>query len=188
MVEDHVYFKYKTPKGVWAIAILGTRVCNNLVEYLRESIEGGKAAEYWIYKRGKMTEEGYFQVDWEANKLATKESQTGRKHWVTTFESGWCLTGTMMKICKQRLVSNCPRCYAKNKTSTHILKCHSKAAQITRNKSIETLGEWLQSSRTCPDIIKLILNGMSGWKNGLAVSPPQNLDFDDVQKIFESQQ
>ena len=79
-VEGHTYFKYKTPKGIWAISMLGTRVCKHLVQYLRESIEGGKAAEYWIYKKKRMTEEGYFQVDWEANKLAMKESRIARNN------------------------------------------------------------------------------------------------------------
>ena len=64
MVEDYTYFKYKTSKGMWAIEVLDTRVYNHLVQYLREIIKGGKAVEYWIYKKKRMTEEGYFQVDW----------------------------------------------------------------------------------------------------------------------------
>ena len=129
-----------------------------------------------------MTEEGYFQVDWEANKLAMKESRIVRRHWITKFESGWCGTGTMMKMWKQRLVSNCPRCYAKNESTTHILQCNSTAAQLTREESMDKLGEWLRSSKTCPDIIKLILSGMSRWRRGLEVPSPQNLEFDAVSK------
>ena len=65
-----------------------------------------------------------------------------------------------MKIRKQRLVSNCPRCGAPNETSTHILKCESKTAKATWDKSLEKLGEWLKHSRACPDIVSLILHGM----------------------------
>ena len=53
---------------------------------------------------------------------------------------------------------------------------------------MDNLGEWLRSSKTCHDIIKLILNGMSRWRRGVEVSSPQNLEFDDVHIIFESQQ
>ena len=50
--------------------MLEYRICKYLFQYTRDSIEGGKVAEYWIYKLKQMTEQGYFQVDWEANKDA----------------------------------------------------------------------------------------------------------------------
>ena len=53
---------------------------------------------------------------------------------------------------------------------------------------MDKLGEWLRSSKTCPDIIKIILSGMSRWRRGLEVPSPQNLEFDGVSKHFESQQ
>jgi len=74
----------------------------------------------------------------------------------------------------------------KNESTTHIFKCKSKAAQFTRNKSMDKLGEWLRSSKICPDIIKLILSEM--LRRRLEVPSPQNLEFDNVNKIFESQQ
>ena len=52
--------------------MLGTIVCNHLVKYLRNSTEGGNEAEYWIYKRKRFTEQGHFEVDCEANRLAMK--------------------------------------------------------------------------------------------------------------------
>ena len=42
--ETRKYFHYDTPKGMWKIAMLGTRICNHLMSYLRNSIEGGKTA------------------------------------------------------------------------------------------------------------------------------------------------
>ena len=78
--------------------MLGYRVCKNLIQYLRESIEGGKVAEYWICKRKRMIEQEYFQVDWEANKAAMKAVPVSRRHWVSKFESGMCGTGKMMKF------------------------------------------------------------------------------------------
>ena len=112
--DSRKYFTYEVPKGMWKIAMLGTRVCKHLVAYLRESIEGGKAAEYWVFKRKRFNEEGYFQVDWETNRVAMKSVPIGRRQWVTKFESGMCGTGKMMELWKKRLVNNCPRCVEEN--------------------------------------------------------------------------
>ena len=75
-------------------------VCNHLVSCLRNSIEGGNAAEYWIDKRKHLTESRYFQVDWEANSLTMKSSKVSRQYWVTKFESGMCGSEKMIKIWK----------------------------------------------------------------------------------------
>ena len=62
-VGEHRYFLYTNPKGMRKVSMLGYRVCSHLVKYLRESIEGTKVAEFWIYKRKKMSEQRYLQVD-----------------------------------------------------------------------------------------------------------------------------
>lgn len=60
--------------------MLGYMVCNHLVQYLRERIEGGKVAEYWIWERKRMPAQGYFQVDWNANKITMNASTVARRH------------------------------------------------------------------------------------------------------------
>lgn len=74
MLAKHIYISYTTPTSMWKISMLCYRVYNHLVQYLRESIEGGKVAGYWIYKRKQLTMQRYFQVDWETNKLFMKTS------------------------------------------------------------------------------------------------------------------
>ena len=186
-VTNHTYFNYTIPKGMWKVSMLGYRVCKHLIQYMRESIEGGKVAEYWIYKRNRMTEQGYFQVDWEANKDAMKAVKVSRRHWVSKFESGMCGSGKMMKIWKQRLVDNCPRCNAPCETPSHIIKCPSSSANVTWNKSMVKLTEWLKLNKTCPDIVKLILHGMYNWRRGEEITPLTNLEFEDVHRIYGAQ-
>ena len=122
------YFKYKTPMGMWNISILGTRVVTKLFTCLRESIAGGKAAEYWVLNKERFTNTSFFEVDWEATKQAMESVGLSRRHWVTKFESGFCGTGRMMKIWKQRVIDNCPRCGAANETTTHILRWPAASA------------------------------------------------------------
>ena len=185
--DSRKYFNYEIPKGMWKIAMLGTRVCNHLVSYLRDSIEGGKAAEYWIFKRKRFDEAGYFQVDWETNRVAMKSVPIGRRHWVTKFESGMCGTGKMMKLWRKRLVDNCPRCGEKNETPTHILTCKSATACKVWAKSMVKLETWLDRNKTCPDISKLLIQMLDQWRSGETVSGLKVFDFDGVEDIFNSQ-
>lgn len=45
-----------------------------------------------------MIEQGYFQVDWDANKLAVEASTVSRWQWMTKFELNMCVLEIMMKI------------------------------------------------------------------------------------------
>ena len=94
--HNQSYFQYTIPKGMWKVSLLGNRVVNRLTSYLRESIEGGKVAEYWIKKKKKFTEESFFCVDWEAIKAAMGNVGPQRRRWVSKFEAGICATGPMM--------------------------------------------------------------------------------------------
>jgi len=56
-------YKYVMPMGMWKILFMATRVINKLVTFLRESIDGGKAAEYWVNNKRRFTKESFFLVD-----------------------------------------------------------------------------------------------------------------------------
>ena len=182
------YFKYRTPMGMWNISVLGTRVVTKLFTCLRESIEGGKAAEYWVLNKKRFTETSYFEVDWEANKQAMESVGLARRHWVTKFESGFCGTGRMMKIWKQRVIDNCPRCGAANETTTHILRCPAASAYKSWEKSLVSLEDWLVEKKTCPDLRKLLLHILDRWRYRLEVTNLKNWQFEGCAHIFESQQ
>ena len=48
---------------MWKVSILGTRVTNDLMQFMRESIEGGNAAEYWVMDRKRFSKDSFLQVD-----------------------------------------------------------------------------------------------------------------------------
>ena len=79
------YFDYHLPLGMWHISFMGTRIVNQLADCLRENIEGGKAAEYWVHHKKRFSKHSFFQVDWEANKAAMATVSLARRHWVTKF-------------------------------------------------------------------------------------------------------
>ena len=185
--KERHYFKYSIPKGIWKISFLGTRVCKKIKSFLRESIEGGEAAEYWVLKRKRFSKDGFFEVDWKANKKAMTTVSIGKRHWLTKFESGICGTGRMMKIWKQRVVDNCPRCGAANETTTHILQCPCKSACEVWDASLESLEEWLIKKKTCPDLRRLLVQILNQWRQGKEVSDITNYDFEGCTKVFPSQ-
>ena len=179
---------YKVPMGMWKVSFLGTRVVNKLSSFLRESIEGGKAAEYWVLNRKRFTNTSFFEVDWEANKAAMASVKLSRRHWVTKFESGICGTGRMMKIWRQRVIDNCPRCGAPNETTTHIIQCPGGSANTVWDTSLASLDEWLSDQKTCPDLRKLLIHALSRWRLGLDVTNLRSFQFEWCENIFESQQ
>ena len=81
------------------------------------------AVEYWVKNKKRFTYSTFLDVDWNANHIAMKEVSTTRKRWVTKFEAGIYGTGRMMKLWKQRVIDNCPRCGKAKETTTHVLRC-----------------------------------------------------------------
>ena len=179
--------EYHTPKGMWQVQLHGTRLCNNLIEELRESIEGGKAAEYWIDKKKRLKDSSFLRVDWPAVKNAMQSTTVWRRHWITKFNSGYCSTGRMMKLWRQRVIDTCPRCGIEVETPVHILQCPSVQAGKKWEASIQNLVEWLGSVKTCPDIRKLICCAIQQWREQLPVLPLMSYDFDGVSAIYKDQ-
>ena len=181
------YVQYIIPKGIWKISLLGNRTSNDLQNYLRDSIEGAKAAEYWADKRKRFTEESYFEVDWKAVEQAMKSSTLQRQHWVTKFESGCCATGKMMHIWKKRLIPNCPRCNAQIEDTTHILQCQSKSSYVVWNQSIKKLKDWLTESNTCPDLVTIMVTALHQWKHNKSMVRPLGMQSPRSNELWYAQ-
>jgi len=77
------------PMGMGKISFMGTRVINKIVPFLRESIEGEKAAEYWVTNKHRFIKERLFLLYWEANKKAMGSVNISRRYWVAKFKSAF---------------------------------------------------------------------------------------------------
>ena len=180
--------EYTIPLGISPIYLHGTRVVKNLLRDLRESIEGGRIAAYWINKKKRFTAAGYFRVDWPAVKTAIESVPLRRRQWVSKFQSGFCATGRMMKLWRQRLIDTCPRCGAAVEQPTHILCCPSASAVTTWEKSLLRLKEWMTLEKTCPDISRLLLHALAQWRATQLVTPLTSYDFDAMPRLFIDQE
>ena len=180
-------YQYSIPKGMWKISFMGTRVTNLLVNCMRENIEGGEAAEYWVRNRKRFDKSSFFEVDWNSMKEAMSSAKLSRRHWVTKFESGICGTGRMMKIWKQRVIDNCPRCGVPNETTTHILQCPCASANLVWDKSLKSLKDWLIDNKSCPDLRRLLLHILNRWSMQLEVTNLNSYEFETCENVFKSQ-
>jgi hypothetical protein len=182
-----MYCKYVIPKGMWEISLMGNRICKDLFEYLREGIQAKNALEYWVKRKKRFTYSSFLEVDWDANKRAFKSVSITRRHWVTKFEAGICGTGRMMKLWKQRVIDNCPKCREPNETTTHVLQCKSEATNAIWEKSLESLEGWLRENNTCPDIKRLLLQILNQWRLGQVVQNITDIEFESCEGVFRAQ-
>ena len=181
------YFNYTIPKGMWQIKLLGNRISNKLQGYLRDSIEGGVIADYWVNQKQRFTEQNYFKVDWEAVGKAMKSVSKTRRRWISKFETGMCATGHMMVKWKKRLIPNCPRCNFHTETIAHILQCPSETALLKWEMSIKSIKDWLQGKKTCPELQNLIISSLQSWHLNIKPILPKK-GFLGVDEIYLEQQ
>ena len=182
-----LYVKYKVPKGIWEISLLGVRVCKQLLGTLRENIQVSNALEFWVERKKRFTNKSFVEVDWNANKIAMQSVSNARRQWVTKFQAGICGTGRMMKRWKQRVIDNCPRCGASNETTEHVLLCQSETAKEIWSKSIQDLDDRLKDIKTCPDLRKLLLNIINQWRSGEEVQNVSPIEFESCEGVFMAQ-
>ena len=111
-----------------------------------------------------------------------------RQQGVSKFTSGWCATGKMMHVWKQRLTPSCPRCNTAVEDNTHILSCTSNGALQEWERSTVKIKEWLDTNKSCPDLKKFVLNIIRNWKLNRSILIHDEIEFDGIREVFKTQQ
>jgi len=99
--------QYEIPSEGWVCAIQGQRQPKNLLNALREHINGITIQEHWATKRryGKGTVN---MVDWEATDTAMQSSPMALRRWVSKLAARFLPYGTNMQCWKIRSSAQCP--------------------------------------------------------------------------------
>ena len=155
-----------------------------MFEFLRENIKAEDAFNDWVNQKKRFTKSGFLDVDWNANKIAMKSLTNSRRQWVTKFESGICGTGRMMKLWKQRVIDNCPRCGAPNENTTHVLQCISDSTSVIWENSLGALENCLRDNKTCPDLRKLLVKVIDQWWLEDEVNNMESFEFEYCEGVF----
>jgi hypothetical protein len=155
---------WKIYKEPWRIWIGGRKICKDVAYQITDHIHGSKARKYWDDKR-RFGLPGSSAIDWETVERAMSTSSFRRRQWVTKHTSGFCGTGKMMKLWKQRSSAACPRCGVEPEDVEHVWKCQDRGAKEQWTASLQELSDWLTQQGTCPDTKKLILGRLDAWRN-----------------------
>ena len=116
-----------------------------------------------------------------------KKIPVSKRHWVTKFEAGFCGTGRIMKLWKQRVIDNCSRCETLKETSSHVLLCSCESTNSIWECKLTALEEWMKDIDTYPDLRKILLQVLDQWRRGESVSHVTNIEFESCEKVFMTQ-
>ena len=75
-------------------------------------------------------------------------------------------------------MASCPRCGDPMKDGDHMSMCQASIAVMTWNKSVNKVNVWLDENYSCPDLAKLILTVLRGFKDREEVVVHEGVIFD----------
>jgi len=102
-------------------------------------------------------------IDWECSDKAMKALPQAQRQWVAKAASKFLLDGKNMLWWGLRSMAQCPCCSHPIEDKEHIFKCPAESAQTQWNQLLEELDQWMQSTRTHPQLRKDIIDGLQQW-------------------------
>jgi hypothetical protein len=77
--------------------------------------------------------------------------------------TGFCGTGTKLKLYKYQTHSKCPRCETDNEDTDHVLQCPHPDAKHSWDEAITKLEVWMTENKGHPELVELICLGLNSW-------------------------
>ena len=93
-------------KGVWKFQVCGMSVGEKFMQYLRKGIKGLVIFNYWVNVKKRIPEDKIDHIGWKTQGVAMTSSGWYTRSWVSKLMFGWCATGKIVKVWKQRRVSS----------------------------------------------------------------------------------
>jgi hypothetical protein len=138
----------------------GKKVVSNLSKSIQECCSIQRAEVYWQNKAPI----DFQNMDWAGVKVMSRTVPRHRQQWVTKHVSGFCSVGKMAKKIGLRTSDRCPRC-EEVETTEHVWICKNIDIDLWTEKIAE-LRISLSRQQTSKTIIKAIVDGLQGWRNG----------------------
>jgi len=173
--------------GSQGVCYAGTlRIEKDFANTIRDHINGQKATEYWLKRRG-LTQGIWKTIDWESIGRAMKELPINRRRWVSKYVSGHFATGKNMQRWKFQSTAECPRCHDQQEDKHHLLTCPDTAARERWEKSMKDLDSWLRNENTDRQIRNHLMGYLKNWNstNATATTPGNPIPTqDDIGKQY----
>jgi hypothetical protein len=140
------------------------KISSCLTKTLTTKIQTQAIRQYWK-KKSKFSDHNESQIDWITSQKSRKGLPTYRQRWLSKWMTGFCGTGKMLKIYRFQKHSKCPRCQTDNENTNHVLQCNHSEALTLWNTSLTSLEEWMLSNNGHPELVELIILGLTKWHN-----------------------
>jgi hypothetical protein len=163
-----------------------TKISSLLVRTLTLHLQTSIIRKYWIKKR-KFSQLSETFIDWEASKKSRLGIDRSRQKWLSKWMTGFCGVGIMLQRYKHQRHSKCPRCLSDNETVHHVLQCPNLEATQLWSTSLEKLEQWMTTNHGHPELVELIIMGMSKWHSQEFIPLEFNILEPTLQRAYSQQ-
>ncbi|HEY9817543.1 MAG TPA: hypothetical protein V6D20_17320, partial [Candidatus Obscuribacterales bacterium] len=157
LIKPNIRLKHER----WSLSLDGNKLSGLNIPALYAQIYK-RPTLAWAEKHG-ITPAVWALLDQQALKRAMKRIPLGKQRWLLKHATGHCAVGRMELLREHQDHSNCPRCGASNKTTTHVLTCTDARAITQWVVQLQRLHHWLNTHFSHPDITKAIITILRHW-------------------------
>ncbi len=154
----------RLPGEKWQIFTGDQKIYKNIRSTLYDTMSSHSVIPFWI-KKGRVTQIGHSQVDWNSLGCAMSQVQPTQRRWITKRAARECGANAVLFKRKTKNTDADPLC-GECETVLHVLKCQNSRALQQWNLSLATLKLWLEDHDTDADIIISLISGLQTWRNG----------------------
>jgi len=145
------------------VCYLGTKqIVKDLWNQLHSHINGSSLVQYW-WTQCQLTEEVWWDIDWEVISKAMTLLPANKHQWVTKFVSSHFAHGKNMQQWKFFSSTQCPQCPEILETKLHVVRCRETEAQCLWMSTFTDLTKWLKTQNMAPQIMQQLLTALKHW-------------------------
>ena len=145
----------------WQIILPSGKVSRRFKQSIRHYISSLRLEQKWLKpkKRRNRVKPPYLtntllrNLDFEASATAWSQLKGGMKRFVSKLSSEQLPVGRYMFAIQQWKTDICPRCFASNETTVHVLCCNSEQASAFRSTLLTNIRQEIQDLDTAPSIL-----------------------------------
>jgi hypothetical protein len=168
----------------WPVWVGDKKISSDLPKVLQTACSGPPALAYWQGK-GRFGSGSPDMVDWQHQERAIKATTASRVQFMSKHASGFCGVGKKMVQMGFWNEAKCCRCGFPVEDSEHVSRCSQPEASRVWDGALSTLERHLNSVKTDPRLVEIILQALRTWRSG--GTPPTTHSNPLIQAALQDQ-
>lgn len=148
----------------WQIWNGNDKFVHPTINRLYEAIHNPITKLWWIRHKVVKPEDSQ-NIDYEILEKTMPTLQQPLQQWCSKSASANCGVGTTLVHWKYQSDAKCPRCGYDKEDTTHVSQCHGAGADDVFEKSMKTISQFFDDSKTCPDIQLALQRSLHSWRH-----------------------